>query len=239
MKHHQTLLGALTMFTMTLAGFACSRAQAKQAVPEPETQLEVEDTTVPQTVTLAGGCFWCTEAVFARVDGVTDVISGYTGGKVEDANYQRVASGATDHAEAIQVTYDPAVVTYGELLQVFFDVAHDPTQLNRQGADVGRQYRSAIFYANDAEKKVAQAYIDQLNDVKVFDDPIVTTLEPLGAFYPAEKYHQDYVENNPQNPYVRFNALPKLMKLEKRQAEKEAATEAESASSQDAPPAEE
>ena len=234
MNHPPTLFGALTMLTLTFAGFACSRAQAGQSVPPPETALEVEDKTVPQSVTLAGGCFWCTEAVFARVDGVSDVVSGYSGGTAEDAEYRRVSSGATDHAEAIQITYDPAIVTYGKLLQVFFDIAHDPTQLNRQGADVGRHYRSAIFYANDQQKDVAQAYIDQLNDAKIFDDPIVTTLEPLDAFYPAEQYHQDYVDNNPQNPYVRFVALPKLMKLEQKQAEKKASTEAESASSQDA-----
>lgn len=219
MNRQITLLGVLAMFTLTLAGFACSRAQAKQSVPAPEKQLEVEDTTVSQTVVLAGGCFWCTEAVFERVEGVTDVVSGYAGGTAEDANYQKVSSKTTDHAEAILITYDPTIVTYGQLLQIFFDVAHDPTTLNRQGADVGRHYRSAIFYADDAEKQVAQAYIEQLTEAKVFDDPIVTTLEPLDAFYPAEQYHQDYATNNPQNPYIQYTAVPKVKKLEKRQAE--------------------
>ncbi len=164
----------------------------------------------------AGGCFWCTEAVFEQLDGVADVTSGYAGGTAADADYRTVSSGRTDHAEAIRITYDPARITYEKLLEVFFTVAHDPTQLNRQGPDTGRQYRSAVFYANDAEKAAAEAYIQKLQKSGKFDRPIVTTLEPLDAFYPAESYHQDYVRLHPGDPYVRINALPKVEKARQR-----------------------
>lgn len=164
---------------------------------------------------LAGGCFWCTEAVFELIEGVKDVVSGYSGGSEETANYRRVSMGDTGHAEAIEITYDSSVVTFGQLLRVFFEVAHDPTQLNRQGPDVGPQYRSAIFYINEEQKRIAEAYIRALNEAKVFRSKIVTEVAPFKAFYPAEDYHQDYAVNNPGNPYIYFNAVPKVEKLKK------------------------
>jgi peptide methionine sulfoxide reductase msrA/msrB len=159
------------------------------------------------TAIFAGGCFWCTEAAFEQLDGVLDVQSGYSGGSKQTANYERVCDGNTGHAEAIRITYDPTRITYDQLLDVFFD-AHDPTQLNHQGNDYGTQYRSAIFYADDQQKQAAQAKIDQLTKANAFSDPIVTTLEPLKEFYPAEDYHQDYARNNPNQPYIRGHAIP-------------------------------
>jgi peptide methionine sulfoxide reductase msrA/msrB len=155
----------------------------------------------------AGGCFWCTEAAFEQIDGVLGVTSGYSGGKKETANYERVCDGDTGHAEVIRVTYDPKKITYDQLLDVFFD-AHDPTQLNHQGNDYGTQYRSAIFYADETQRRAAEAKIKQLTDTKVFDEPIVTKLEPLTAFYPAEDYHQGYARNNPNQPYIATHAVP-------------------------------
>jgi peptide-methionine (S)-S-oxide reductase len=165
-------------------------------------------------VVFAGGCFWCTEAVFEELEGVSAVVSGYTGGDAKQANYKAVCSGTTGHAEAIEITYDPCKVTYGALMRVFF-TTHDPTTLNRQGADQGTQYRSAIFYQDDVEKDRAAAYIAELNAAGKFESPIVTTLEPLGDFFVAEEDHQDYVKHNPGQPYVQFNALPKVKKLHK------------------------
>jgi peptide-methionine (S)-S-oxide reductase len=164
---------------------------------------------------LAGGCFWCTEAVFEMVEGVKDVVAGYSGGSKETANYRRVSMGDTGHAEAIEITYDPSVVTYGQLLRVFFEVAHDPTQLNRQGPDVGPQYRSAIFFLDEEQKNIAESYIRKLEEAKVFRSKIVTQIVPFKAFYPAEEYHQDYAANNPGNPYIAFHAAPKVEKLRK------------------------
>lgn len=165
------------------------------------------------TVVLAGGCFWCTEAVYLQLDGVKNVVSGYAGGTADTANYEAVCSGTTNHAEAIRIYYDPRRITFGQILKVFFSTAHNPTELNRQGADRGRQYRSAIFYATDEQKRVADAYIRQLNSARVFDAPIVTTLERLEAFYPAESYHQNYAARNPAQPYIAFTAAPKVEKL--------------------------
>lgn len=165
-----------------------------------------------ETAVFAGGCFWCTEAAFAQLAGVLDVQSGYSGGTKETAHYKLVCSGTTGHAEAIRVTYDPGRISYDRLLDVFFD-AHDPTQLNAQGNDVGTQYRSAIFFANPEQKKLAEAKIRKLTEKKAFARPIVTTLEPLNAFYPAEDYHQDYAANNPDEPYVKFHSLPKVCKV--------------------------
>jgi peptide-methionine (S)-S-oxide reductase len=164
----------------------------------------------PATIVLGGGCFWCTEAVFLPLRGVLGVRSGYAGGTAATANYQAVCGGDTDHAEVIEVRYDPGVVSLGRILQVFFGVAHDPTQLNRQGNDRGRQYRSAVFYQTDEEKTVIEAYIRELNDAGAFPSPIVTTLEPLTTFYEAEGYHQNYAARNPGQPYVLFTALPKV-----------------------------
>lgn len=166
-----------------------------------------------QRIVLAGGCFWCVEAVFLAVDGVVQVASGYAGGDAATANYEAVCSGTTGHAEAVDIRYDPARVSFGELLKLFFSVAHDPTQLNRQGHDRGTQYRSAIFYESEDQKAVAEAYIEQLDAAGVYPQPIVTTLEPLPVFYPAEAYHQNYAARNPYQPYVMAVAAPKVEKL--------------------------
>ena len=166
-----------------------------------------------QTAVLAGGCFWGVEAVFDRVEGVSDVVSGYAGGSRSNANYSLVSSGVTGHAESVKITYDPTRVTFGQLLKVFFAVAHDPTELNRQGPDVGTQYRSSIFYAGDEQKAVAEAYIRQLNDAKIFARPIVTAVVPLAGFYAAEDYHQDFLDRNRSHPYIVTNDLPKIRQL--------------------------
>ena len=199
-----------------MTGWACNNptVNAKTA-PDPVADLDLPQDAPPQTAVVAGGCFWCTEAVFEQLQGVSEVVSGYAGGKQETAEYRAVSSGQTKHAEVIRITYDPAQITYGQLLKIFFTIAHDPTQLNRQGPDHGTQYRSAIFYENDQQKHVAQAYIKQLDDAKVFDNPIATTLEPLDQFYTAEGYHQDFVRLNPDHPYVQQQALPKVTKVHK------------------------
>jgi peptide methionine sulfoxide reductase msrA/msrB len=164
------------------------------------------------TAVFAGGCFWCTEVAFEQLEGVSDVESGYAGGTKETANYERVCQGNTGHAEVIRVTYDPKTISYDRLLDVFFD-AHDPTQLNRQGNDVGTQYRSAIFYDSEAQQRAAAAKISQLTGAKAYARPIVTTLEPLAAFFPAESYHQNYARHNPDQPYIQFHAIPKACKI--------------------------
>jgi methionine-S-sulfoxide reductase len=166
---------------------------------------------------LAGGCFWCTEAAFEQLVGVVDVTSGYVGGSRETANYRAVCGGDTGHAEAIRITYDPTVIRYDTLLDVFFD-AHDPTQLNRQGNDIGTQYRSAIFYADEEERRAAKAKIEALNKKGKYPRPIVTTLEPLGEFYPAEDYHQDYARLNPGQPYIQAVSTPKACKIREKHA---------------------
>jgi peptide-methionine (S)-S-oxide reductase len=168
-----------------------------------------------QTAVLAGGCFWGVDAVFKHVKGVSKVVSGYAGGTAATADYETVSSGRTGHAESVQITFDPARITYGQLLRVFFSVAHDPTEWNRQGPDEGTQYRSVIFYANDGQKRVAEAYIAQLNQAKVFRKAIITQVVPSTGFYPAEAYHQDFLRRNPYNPYIMVNDLPKLSQLKK------------------------
>ncbi len=165
---------------------------------------------------LAGGCFWCVEAVYLQLDGVASVVSGYAGGTRETANYEAVCSGTTGHAEAVRIRYDPSRITYGQILKVFFYIAHDPTQLNAQGADRGTQYRSAIFYEDAQQKDIAAAYIRQLDAARVFPAPIVTTLEPLTEFYEAEPYHQNYAARHPSQPYVAYVAAPKVEKLRAR-----------------------
>jgi peptide-methionine (S)-S-oxide reductase len=163
-----------------------------------------------ETAVFAGGCFWGVEAVFEHMKGVKEAVSGYAGGSADTAKYEVVSSGTTGHAESVKVTFDPSQISYGQLLQVFFSVAHDPTELNRQGPDVGTQYRSAVFYANDEQKRAAEAYIAQLQAAKTFRRPIVTQVAPLKAFYPAEAYHQNYLVNHPTQPYIVINDLPKL-----------------------------
>ena len=164
-------------------------------------------------VVFAGGCFWGVDAVFKHVKGVSKVVSGYSGGGADTADYETVSTGTTGHAESVQITYDPSQISYDDLLKVFFYVAHDPTELNRQGPDSGTQYRSAIFYANDEQKKMADDYIAQLNQKKAFAAPIVTQVVPLTAFYPAEAYHQNYLALHPDQPYIVINDMPKLDRL--------------------------
>ena len=183
--------------------------------PDPAVDVAPDRSGTPQSVVLAGGCFWCTEAVFEKLDGVIGVVSGYAGGTADTADYKTVCSGMTDHAEVIRVRFDSSVISFGQILKVFFAVAHDPTHVNRQGNDIGRQYRSAVFYADEEQKRVAASYIQQLTDAKAFAAPIATTLEPLEQFFEAEDYHQDFVQRNPHQPYVAAVAMPKVNKLEK------------------------
>jgi peptide-methionine (S)-S-oxide reductase len=168
-----------------------------------------------QTAVLAGGCFWGVDAVFKHVKGVKKVVSGYSGGEPGTANYRAVSTGRTGHAEAVSITYDPAQISYGQLLKVFFSVAHDPTELNRQGPDVGTQYRSAIFYADEEQKRAAREYIDQIGRAKAFSAPIVTQVAPLTRFHPAEDYHQNYLAQHPTQPYIMIYDLPKLRQLKR------------------------
>lgn len=204
---------ALLLMGSLLGAIGCS-AKANP-VPAPEVDAPRAAASGRQTAVLAGGCFWGIQAVFQHVTGVLSATSGYSGGSAKNAEYEIVSTGTTGHAESVQVVYDPAQITYGELLRVFFSVAHDPTELNRQGPDEGTQYRSSIFYANDEQKKIAEAYISQLDAAKVFRHAIVTKVVPLDAFYPAEAYHQNYATLHPNNPYIVFNDAPKVEHLKK------------------------
>lgn len=205
-------ISAAALMALTLVGVS-----AGNSAPLPQPAVDIPASTVkgPQTAVFAGGCFWGVEAVFRHVKGVTRAISGYAGGMVVKPSYEQVSTGKTGHAESVEVTYDPAQVSYGQLLAVFFSVAHDPTQLDRQGPDHGTQYRSAIFYTNDDQKRVAEAYIGQLDKAKAFSSPIVTQVAKLPAFWPAEDYHQNYLALHPTQPYIVFNDLPKLGALQK------------------------
>lgn len=193
----------------------CSSSDAATPLPNPvvDTPLAVAKGT--QSAVFAGGCFWGVEAVFEHVKGVLDVTSGYAGGTAETADYEKVSSGSTGHAESVQVTYDPSRISYGQLLKVFFAVAHNPTELNRQGPDTGTQYRSAIFHTSEQQKRVAIAYIAQLVGAKIFRRPIVTQVVPLQKYYQAEAYHQDYAAHHPYEPYIMLNDLPKVINLQK------------------------
>jgi peptide-methionine (S)-S-oxide reductase len=193
---------------------------AKSAAPFPDPAIDSDRAAKGrQTAVFAGGCFWCTEAVFEQLAGVDKVVSGFSGGDAGSAHYEIVSAGKTNHAESIEITYDPARITYGTLLKVFFSVAHDPTQLNRQGPDYGRQYRTAIFYRDAEQKKIAEAYIKQIDEAQLFKKPIVTEVVALTRFYPAEAYHQHFVKLHPDHPYVVQNSLPKLDKLKKQYPE--------------------
>ena len=192
--------------------FTALTACAASNPPIPALKADVALAAQPgkETAVFAGGCFWGVQSVFQRVKGVIATAAGYSGGAAATATYQQVVTETTGHAESVQVVYDPSKITYGQLLRVYFSVAHDPTQLNRQGPDVGTSYRSAIFYANDEQKRLAQAYIAQLDQMKVFPQRIVTQVTPLKAFYRAEDYHQDYAYNNPDNPYIQVCDRPKV-----------------------------
>jgi peptide-methionine (S)-S-oxide reductase len=195
--------------------FAASNVHAAPRTPIPAAQADLPLASAPgkQTAVFAGGCFWGTQAVFERVKGVIQTTVGYAGGSAATATYDQVTTEKTGHAESVKVVYDPSRITYGQLLRVFFSVAHDPTQLNRQGPDVGPSYRSAIFYANDGQKRIAAAYIEQLGQAKVFSGPVVTEVTPLKGFYRAEDYHQDYALHHPDNPYIQICDRPKIEKL--------------------------
>ena len=218
------LLRNLALFSLTAVAIAYGASQmtlpsratdASTAQTLPDPVVSLSSATGQQTAVLAGGCFWGLEAVFEHVKGVSDVVSGFSGGDARSAHYNMVSFGGTGHAEAVKITYDPAQISYGQLLKIYFSVAHDPTELNRQGPDSGTQYRSAIFFANDEQKQVAQSYIEQLNKAHSFSEPIVTQLNPLNGFYAAEDYHQNFIDRNPDYPYVVINDLPKLEQLRK------------------------
>jgi peptide-methionine (S)-S-oxide reductase len=210
----RSLSRSFAIFSLTLA-VACSSSKAAVRVPDPAVDMPLAKTSGSATLVLAGGCFWGIQGVFQHVKGVTSVTSGYSGGAADTAQYEMVSTGSTGHAESVKIIYDPAKVSLGQLLKVFFSVAHDPTELNRQGPDDGTQYRSVIFYGDEEQKRIAQAYIDQLNHAKVFDAPIVTQLTAVKGFYPAEGYHQDYLKHHPHESYIVFNDLPKIDHLQK------------------------
>lgn len=206
----------LIAFLIPVVGLFANAAQAAErafAIPAPA--LDETAGTGKQTVVLAGGCFWGVQAVFQHTKGVTSAVSGYAGGDKSTAHYETVGSGKTGHAESVAVTFDPHQISLGKILQIYFSVAHNPTEMNRQGPDVGTQYRSAIFYADDEQKKIAAAYVAQLDKAKVFPGPIVTQLEALRGFYPAEDYHQDFAVLHPSYPYIVFNDLPKVDNLKR------------------------
>ena len=208
------VLASLLILPTLAFGLWNQPSTAQEAPVEiPPPAVDLVETGTSATAIFAGGCFWGVQGVFQHVKGVTRAVSGYSGGAAETATYELTGSGTTGHAEAVEVTYDPAVVSYGNLLQIYFSVAHNPTQLNFQGPDHGTQYRSTIFPVNDEQADTARAYIAQLDATELFDGPIVTTIEPLEAFYPAEQYHQDFLTLNPTWPYIVFHDLPKIAAL--------------------------
>ncbi len=205
---------ALILLGLLLGVTACNaKANPSAAVPAPVVEAARATSPAQQTAVLSGGCFWGVQAVFQHVKGVISATSGYAGGSAQTAQYEVVSTGETGHAESVQIVYDPSQITYGELLRVFFSVAHDPTQLNRQGPDEGTQYRSSIFYSNAEQKRIAEKYIAQLEQSKIFSRPIVTQVVPLQAFYAAEAYHQNYAALHPNQPYIVFNDAPKVEHL--------------------------
>jgi len=202
----------LSGFLALAALVACNSARAT-VIPSPVVDDPLATTKGQQTAVLAGGCFWGIQAVFEHVKGVISVTAGYSGGTANTAHYETVSVGTTGHAESVKIIYDPSQVSFGQILKVFFSVAHNPTQLNRQGPDTGSQYRSAIFFSTERQLRIAQAYIDQLNEAKVYSRPIVTQVVPLKGFYPGEAYHQDYAVHHPNDPYIMINDLPKVAHL--------------------------
>jgi peptide-methionine (S)-S-oxide reductase len=208
-------LCAAALGALALSSVLAPLRASEDAVVIPAPAVDVQAADGMQTAVIAGGCFWGVQGVFQHTAGVVNALSGYAGGSKATANYTLVSTGATDHAEAVEIKYDPKQISYGKILQIFFSVAHDPTQLNRQGPDSGTQYRSAIFTTSDEQKKVAEAYIAQLNAAKVFKKPIVTKVGPLDGFFAAEAYHQDYLTLHPNQPYIAINDLPKVENLKK------------------------
>lgn len=214
MKTWLSLIAVCAMLAFA-AWFATARAVEGVALPAPAEDAPLAAGTL-QTAVLAGGCFWGVQGVYQHVKGVRQVLSGYAGGERATAHYEEVSTGTTGHAESVQIVFDPAKVSYGQILEVFFSVVHDPTQLNRQGPDVGSQYRSAVFYSTPQQKDIAERYIAQLNRTGIFGAPIVTQVTALRNFYPAEDYHQDYLIEHPRQPYIVFNDLPKIAHLKQR-----------------------
>ena len=212
MFHIKFRLLAILPVVLTLA---CNVVTATVAIPDPVIDAPLAGAKGEQTAVLAGGCFWGVQAVYQHVKGVIDVKAGYCGGSASTAQYETVSAGNTGHAESVRIKYDPSQISYGRLLKVFFSVAHDPTQLNRQGPDHGTQYRSAIFCTNEDQRRIAKAYIDQLNTAKVFERPIVSEVAVGNSFYQAEAYHQDYAVHHPNEPYIVMNDLPKVANLRK------------------------
>src|SRR6266536_2083473 len=209
-------LCAAAIGALAIAAFAVAPSRAaEEAVIIPAPASDVQPASGIQTAVIAGGCFWGVQGVFQHTTGVVNAVSGYAGGSKATADYTMVSTGATGHAVSVEIKYDPKKISYGKILQIFFSVAHDPTQLNRQGPDSGTQYRSAIFTTSDEQKKVAEAYIAQLNAARVYRKPIVTKVGPLEAFYPAEAYHQDYLTLHPNQPYIAINDLPKVANLKR------------------------
>ncbi|OWY31180.1 peptide-methionine (S)-S-oxide reductase MsrA [Herbaspirillum robiniae] len=210
------IVSAAAALCLALASMArVNAAEPAVAVPAATGKAQLASTAQSETVVLAGGCFWGVQGVFQHTQGVLRAVSGYAGGKQGTATYEMVSSGSTGHAESVQVTYDPRKISFDRILQIYFSVAHDPTQLNRQGPDRGTQYRSAIFTGSDQQKQAAEAYIAQINAAKVFSSPIVTQVAPLQGFYAAEDYHQDYATLHPNQPYIAYNDLPKISNLQK------------------------
>ena len=209
-------LSAAAIGALVIAAFVSVPTRAAEdAVKIPPPAADVQAADGLQTAVLSGGCFWGVQGVFQHTAGVTSAVSGYAGGSQMTATYEQVSSGTTGHAESVQIKYDPKQISYGKILQIFFSVVHDPTQLNRQGPDSGTQYRSAIFTTSDEQKKVAEAYIAQLNAAQVYRKPIVTKVGPLQGFFAAEAYHQDYLTLHPNQPYIAYNDLPKVENLKK------------------------
>ena len=198
-----------------LSASSCRAASAAVTIPDPAVDVPLAAASGQRVAVFAGGCFWGIQAVFEHVKGVISATSGYSGGSVANPDYERVSSGTTGHAESVRIVFDPSQITYGRLLKVFFAVAHDPTELDRQGPDVGTQYRSAIFYTNAGQRRVAEAYIAQLDAAHVFDRPIVTQVVPFKAFYDAEAYHQDFADRHPDNAYIVINDAPKVANLKR------------------------
>jgi peptide-methionine (S)-S-oxide reductase len=198
----------------TIRSFGARPPAAPNSVmPKPAVDAPLAAAKSKQTAVFAGGCFWGVQGVFEHVQGVTSATSGYSGGFVKSPSYETVSTGITGHAESVSVIYDPSKISYGQLLMIYFSVAHDPTQLDRQGPDTGSQYRSSIFYTSDEQKHIAEAYVAQLAAAKIYNRPIVTKIVPFAAFYPAEEYHQDYLKRHPDNPYIAINDLPKIDQL--------------------------
>ena len=211
---NRTALAVTAVAAIALTWFIAGPSRAaEEAIVIPAPAVDMPAANGLQTAVLAGGCFWGVQGVFQHTDGVVQAVSGYAGGTERTANYETVSRGTTGHAESVKVTYDPKKISYGKLLQIYFSVVQDPTQLNRQGPDTGTQYRSAVFTSSPEEKKVVADYISQLNAAKVYSKAIVTTIEPMQAFYPAEDYHQDYLTLHPNQPYIAFNDLPKVEAL--------------------------